>query len=74
MNALKNMAAREGYVHPSYVQLLNLIRVQGRVYEIDDFDNRKRERLGLPSIHTEREELEEILRITGLDELLEIGI
>jgi len=74
MNALKNIAAREGYVHPAYVQQLNLIRVQGRLYEIDDFDNRKRERLGLPPIHMESDELEEIFRITGLDELLEIGV
>ena len=67
MRVLRNLAVREGNIHPSYAQQVKLIGSQGRLYEIDEFDNRTRQRLGLPAIHTERDEVEEIFRITGVD-------
>jgi hypothetical protein len=43
----------------------------GRLYEIDDFDNKKREKLGLPAIKMDREEIGEIIKMTGLLEHIE---
>jgi len=50
MTALKNIATREGYIHPSFKEQARLITTFGRLYEIEDFDNKKREKLGLPPI------------------------
>jgi len=50
MTALKNIAAREGYIHPSFKEQARLVSKFGRLYEVEDFDNKKREKLGLPPI------------------------
>ena len=73
MNVLKNMASRDGYVHPSYVRQANAIGSLGRLYEIDQFDNRKRERLGLPTIASDSREVRKIFEITGIDKLVHIA-
>jgi two-component system phosphate regulon sensor histidine kinase PhoR len=76
MNVLKNMASREGYIHPAYVRQVNTIGSLGRLYEIDDFDNRKRERAGLPRISTDPQlalEVGRIFEITGINELVRAG-
>ena len=70
MNILKNIATREGYAHPSYLEQARLIQQYGRLYEIDEFDNKKRERLGLPTIAAKNDEMKQIFQITGLDGLL----
>ena len=70
MNVLKNMASREGYTHPAYVRQANMIRSMGRLYEIDEFDNRKREGMGLPSISTDADEVSRIFELTGVNELV----
>jgi signal transduction histidine kinase/heterodisulfide reductase subunit C len=69
MNVLKNMASREGYAHPAYIRQASAILGLGRLYEIDDFDNRRRERLGLPRMSTDPGEMEKIFEITGMDKL-----
>ena len=73
MNVLKNMASREGYAHPSYIRQIDAIGSLGRLYEIDEFDNRKRERLGLPKIDTDPHEVSQIFEITGINELVRVG-
>jgi len=70
MNVLKNIASREGYAHPAYTRQANTIRSLGRLYEVDQFDNRKRERMGLPKITTDPHEVERIFEVTGIDELI----
>ena len=50
MTALKNIAAKEGYIHQSFKEQARLVTTFGRLYEVEDFDNKKREKLGLPSI------------------------
>ena len=37
MTALKNIAAREGYIHPSFKQQAKLLKNFGRLYEVEDF-------------------------------------
>ncbi|MBN1901366.1 4Fe-4S dicluster domain-containing protein [Candidatus Sumerlaeota bacterium] len=50
MQVLKNIAVREGIVPPSFQMQLKAIREQGKLYEIEDFDNKKRSRMGLPEL------------------------
>jgi heterodisulfide reductase subunit C len=70
MNVLRNIASREGYAHPAYIRQANALRSLGRLYEVDKFDNRKRERLGLPKISTDPSEISQIFEITGIDEIV----
>ena len=70
MNVLKNMASREGYAHPAYIRQAKMIRSMGRLYEIDQFDNRRRERIGLPKITTDPDEVSRIFDVTGINELI----
>jgi len=70
MTAVRNIAVREGHIHPSYSRQLKLISTQGKLYEIDDFDNRRRERVGLPSLPGRNEQSGKILEATGLGKLL----
>jgi len=50
MMALRNIAVREGYVHPGFREQARLVGTFGRLYEIEDFDNKKREKMGLPPV------------------------
>ncbi|OEU44638.1 MAG: hypothetical protein BBJ60_11075 [Desulfobacterales bacterium S7086C20] len=52
MTALKNLGIKTGHV-PREVRLqMNIIKDHGRIYPIDEFDNKKREKLSLPSLPT----------------------
>ena len=52
MTLLKNMAVKEGH-EPSGVKVqMGLIKGQGRIYPLDDFDNKKRKKAGLPILPT----------------------
>lgn len=50
MSVLKTLAARNGYAPRGARTQVELLRENGRIYEIDDFDNKKREKLNLPSL------------------------
>ncbi len=66
MTALKNMAVKEGYIHPSYVEQIKALSSFDGLYEIGDFDNRKREKAGLPPIKREGGKIKEIMEKTGI--------
>lgn len=70
MTVLKNIAAREGHMPPAFGTQVDLIEQFGRLYEIEDFDNRRRERMGLPSMSTTCPEAAEILRVSGIRDKL----
>ncbi len=70
MNALKNLAVKEGYIHSSFAKRVELLATQGRLFPISQFDNTKRKDLGLPQIPSKNEEATEIFRLTGLSKLL----
>jgi heterodisulfide reductase subunit C len=57
MTALRNIAARNGILPDAYAQQRELILNMGRLYEIDDFDNKKRAKAGLPAIEMKAEEI-----------------
>ncbi len=66
MTALKNMAARSGKTPKAYDMQRNLILEMGRLYELDDFDNKKRGKINLPAIHMKWDELQTMYEsVTG---------
>lgn len=69
MRALKNMALRVGNVPGGIIVQTKLLAEKGTLYPLDDFDNKKRQKAGLPPI-VQREMslsplLEELLEALG---------
>jgi heterodisulfide reductase subunit C len=71
MTAVRNIAVKEGHIQPAFLQQLELINGQGKLYEIDEFDNKRRERLGLPHLPLKNEDTAKLLNACGISELLE---
>ncbi len=69
MNAIKNIAVREGHIPPALRAQVDLIRSHGRLIEIGEFDNEKRTELGLPAIHEKPQDMARILEATGIASL-----
>jgi len=65
INAIKNIAVREGHVPPAFRAQVDLLRDHGRLIEIGDYDNERRAELGLPAIHEQPAEVAGILEIRG---------
>lgn len=63
MNVLKNLAVKEGYIHPLFREQMSLLQNFGTVYEME---NKRRERYGLPPLSPEAQEVKRIFEITGL--------
>jgi heterodisulfide reductase subunit C len=71
MHAIKNVAVREGYIHPSYRSQVELLQRHGRLYDITAFENERRTDQGLPAITERAEDFVAILATTGLDALIQ---
>lgn len=71
MTALKNIAVREGYVHPSFREQARLVGTFGRLYEVEDFDNKKREKMGLPPVKKRCDEVTRIVEDTDVKVMTE---
>ena len=71
MHAIKNIAVREGYIHPSFRSQVDLLRHHGRLYDITSFENERRAEQGLPTITEHAEDFVAILASTGLDALVQ---
>jgi len=52
MTLLKNMAVEQGHTPAGVKAQLDLVKGEGRIYPIDDFDNKKRNKAGLPVLPT----------------------
>ena len=65
MNAIKNIAVREGYLPPSMKMQLDLLSSFGRLLEVTDFENEKRKELNLPVIDEKTEDVKAILEKLG---------
>lgn len=59
--AVKNIAAREGKLHPTFFTQIDLLKQFGRLYELEDFDNKKRVKMGLTELKTTEPEVRAIL-------------
>ena len=60
MTLLKNMAIREGHAPAGIRAQLKLVKGEGRIYPIDDFDNKKRTKAGLPPLPTSCDAIKEL--------------
>lgn len=71
MTALKNIAAREGHIHPSFREQARLVSNFGRLYEVEDFDNKKREKkMGLPPVKKTFEDVKKLVKDILPEELI----
>jgi heterodisulfide reductase subunit C len=70
MHAIKNVAVRHGYIHPSFRSQVDLLREHGRLYDITAFENERRAEQGLPPIAERPEDFGAILAASGLDALV----
>lgn len=66
MNAIRNIAAREGHVPQTFKTQLEKLRTHGRLYEIEDFENERRAEYGLPPVCEEANEVRQILDATDV--------
>ena len=73
INAIKNIAVREGNIHPAFTAQVELIAKHGRLYEVDDFDNRRREKLGLPKLWTGEGSTRKLFQDSGLMDIITEG-
>ncbi len=61
MFAIKNIAAKEACAPPGLTAQRNILIQHGRLYEIGEFENEKRTKLGLPPIEEHGEDFEKLL-------------
>jgi heterodisulfide reductase subunit C len=73
MNAIKNIAVREGYLPSAMKSQLDLLSSFGRLLEITDFENEKRRESGLPILQGKIEDIGKILERLGSHREEKIG-
>jgi len=61
MFAIKNLAVAEACIPPGLTAQKALLKAHGRLYEVSDFENGKREKLGLPRIVEHPENFDRLL-------------
>ncbi len=62
LTLLKNMAVREGHAPQGIRAQEDLVRTHGRIYPLDDFDNKKRQKIDLPPLPTSCDVLDALFR------------
>ena len=68
MNAIRNIAVREGHLPAAFRQQAELLRDHGRLYEITEFENERRAEQGLPPIEEQAVDVHRILVQSGVVE------
>ncbi|MFZ5916912.1 MAG: 4Fe-4S dicluster domain-containing protein [Chloroflexota bacterium] len=63
MNAIRNIAVREGHIPQTFELQREKLRQHGRLYEIETFENERRAEYGLPPIREEADEIRRILEM-----------
>ncbi|MCD6386048.1 4Fe-4S dicluster domain-containing protein [Candidatus Sumerlaeota bacterium] len=58
--ALRNLAVAEGHLPPGIAMQSKFVAEFGRLYELSDFDNKKREKLGLPVLQISFKEVAQV--------------
>jgi heterodisulfide reductase subunit C len=70
MMAFRNVATEEGYPHPTVKAIADMVAEHGIIMEIGEFENDKREKMGLPPRNVPADVHRSILVETGLTETL----
>lgn len=68
MNAIRNIAVKEGHTPAGFRSQAELLRDHGRLYEITDFENERRVERGLPAIQERAGDVHRILVSAGVVE------
>lgn len=63
--AIKNIACREGYIPKGMRMQLEILAKHGRLLEIGDFENKKRDKQQLPLIKEQPEDIQRIIDLSG---------
>jgi len=74
MNAIRNIAVREGHVPRTFTRQIEELRAHGRLLEIGDYENERRARYGLPPVEEAAEEVRAILNRAGPKDGPEEGV
>ncbi|UCC93431.1 MAG: 4Fe-4S dicluster domain-containing protein [Thermoplasmata archaeon] len=70
MTAFRNVAVEEGYPHPTVKAIADMVAEHGIIMEIGEFENDKREKIGLPARNVPSDVHRPILEDTGLTDAL----
>ena len=72
ITVLRNLASKEGYAAPGYVELAKRVMHHGRVTPRSRLVDKLREKLGLPPLQDpEMDELNRIMELSGFREILD---
>ncbi|UCE75276.1 MAG: 4Fe-4S dicluster domain-containing protein [Methanomassiliicoccales archaeon] len=71
MFALKNIAVKHGFIHPSIKAQVTLLEKFGALSEISEFENRMREKYGLPKIKQSPDRVKKVLEKENIKEIIE---
>ncbi len=71
MTALKNIAVKHGYIHPNIKELINLLEKFGGLTEVSDFENRVREKFGMPIINQTPVRVQKVLEKVKIRKIIE---
>lgn len=69
LNVLKNMAAKEGYAPPAWVEQTKQVMKTGIVFATEKNWVKKREKLSLPSLKEDHPKLKKIIKLTGINKI-----
>ena len=70
INAVKNIACRKGYVPKSMRLQMELLSKHGRLLEIGDFENKKRDKQQLPLIKEQPDDIKRLIELSGSSDYL----
>lgn len=75
ISSLKEVAVREGFLHPAIRKVIEILAEHGYIYEITEFIDEERDILGLPPVSkVDVKEVWKIMRRAGLDKLVGIDL
>jgi heterodisulfide reductase subunit C len=70
MIALRNIAAREGYIPKAISQSVDFLEKSGRLLEVSDFENIVRLKKGIPELNLTIPEVKKVLKKTGIRKVI----
>jgi heterodisulfide reductase subunit C len=71
MTALKNIAVKHGYIHPNIKELITYLEKFGGLTEVSDFENRMREKFGMPKINQSPVRVQKVLEKVKIKKIIE---
>jgi len=69
LNALKNMAAEEGYAPAAWVEQTKQVIKTGVVFPAEESWVKKRKKFSLPSLKEDHPKLKKMIELTGIDKI-----